>query len=233
MFSRAVHQIALASTCIAILVVCATPAEAKKKKPPKVSHDGLNLQKDTRLAFVYLEPDADFSQYERLAILDCHVSFRKNWQRDYNRDVIGLEGRISDQDVLEIKQRVADEFMKVFSSELETKGGYSIVKVAADDVLVLRPAIVELDITAPDTMTPGTRSVARSAGKMTLYLEFFDSVSGDIIARVIDPVSAPDAGAFISYRAANTAEGNRIMSRWAVVLRDHLDSVHPPPDAEE
>jgi hypothetical protein len=219
--------------CLAVLVVSATPAEAAKKKPPKVSHDGLQLQKDTKVAFVYLEPDADFSQYRRIAILDCTVAFRKNWQRDYNRDVIGLEGRISDQDILEIKKRVADEFVKVFVNELETKGGYSIVKVAAEDVLVLRPAIVELDITAPDTMTPGTRSVARSAGRMTLYLEFFDSVSGDIIARVIDPVSAPDAGAFVSYRSANTAEGNRIMSRWAVILRDHLDSVHAQPGAGE
>ena len=33
--------------------------------------------------------------------------------------------------------------------------GYAITTEAGDDVLVLRPAIIDLDITAPDTRTPG------------------------------------------------------------------------------
>jgi hypothetical protein len=96
---------------------------------------------------------------------------------------------------------------------------------AAEDVLVLRSAIVNLDVTSPDTMTPGNRSFAASAGAMTLYLEFFDSVSSDLLGRVIDAQAAPDTGGYLANRATNTAEGDRILTRWADILRGHLDSV--------
>jgi len=221
-----IHRIGLALLVVAVLVFCVPDAVAKKNKLPKVSHDGLELQKDTKLAAVYMKPGAEFSQYKRVAILDCFVSFQKGWQRDYNRDVMGLEGRISDEDVVEIKKRVADLFMKVFKRELEKKGSYTIVDKAAEDVLVLRPSIINLNVTSPDTMTPGSRSFAASAGAMTLYLEFFDSVSSDLLGRVIDAQAAPDTGGYLANRATNTAEGDRILSRWAGILRDHLDSIH-------
>ena len=54
-------------------------------KLPETSHDGLVLQKDTELAAVYIKPGADFSGYDKLAILDCFVAFKKNWQRDQRR----------------------------------------------------------------------------------------------------------------------------------------------------
>jgi hypothetical protein len=191
---------------------------------PEVSHDGLHLQKDTKLAAVYLKPGATLDQYDKVAILDCFVSFKKNWQRDYNEDVIGLGQRVSDKDADAIKKRVAKEFKDVFTKELETKGGYQVVDNAAQDVLVLRPAIINLVVTDPDTMSPGmSRTFVSSAGQMTLYLELYDSVTSDIIARIIDPEAARDDGiAQMGGRVANKAAADRIMRRWADVLRSHL-----------
>ena len=56
--------------------------------------------------------------------------------------------------------------------------GYPVVEEAADDVLLLRPAIVNLDVAAPETsrMSRG-RSYVDSAGQMTLYIELYDSVT--------------------------------------------------------
>ena len=43
---------------------------------------------------------------------------------------------------------------------------------------MLRPAIVDLEVTAPNTMAAGrSYTLSESAGAMTLYLEFFDSVT--------------------------------------------------------
>jgi hypothetical protein len=35
---------------------------------------------------VYIKPGASLEQYDRLAILDCFVSFKKHWQREQRDD---------------------------------------------------------------------------------------------------------------------------------------------------
>jgi hypothetical protein len=195
-------------------------------KLPETSHDGLVLQKDTELAAVYIKPGADFSGYDKLAILDCYVAFKKNWQRDQNEDRVSMMQMVTAKDMDQIKTRLAAEFKKVFIEELQTKGGYEIVDHGAEDVMIIRPAIIDLDIEAPDNMTPGmTTTFSASAGQMTLYMELFDSVTSDIIARVIDAEAGRDHG-MIRNRATNTAEADRILRKWADILRTHLDQVH-------
>jgi len=143
---------------------------------------------DTELRAVYVKPGATLDQYDEIALLDCYLAFKKHWQRDYNEDVAGMERRVDKKDMERIQKDLAAEFKKVFTEELETEGGYKSVDHAADNVLALRPAIVDLDATAPDTMSPGmSMTVVSSAGQMTLYLELFGSITNDIIARIIDP----------------------------------------------
>jgi len=210
-----------------IFTLCAfTSAFAMAKELPKTTHDGLELVKNTKLRAVYMKPGASLDQYTRVAILDAYVAFEKNWQRDYNRETRGLENRISDTDVEEIKKRVGDEFTKIFTSELEKKG-YPTVTRTGQDVLVLRPAIVNLDVTAPDTMHSFSRSFVSSAGSMTLYLELYDSVSNSIIVRIIDPEAAQATGGMPANRATNKQQEDIILRKWADTLAAHLGDVHP------
>ena len=197
------------------------------KDLPKTTHDGLDLIEDTKLRAVYMKPDASLDQYTRVAILDTYVAFEKDWQRDYNRQSVGMSSRISDTDMNEIKKRVGDEFNKTFQEELEKKG-FSVVNTTGNDVLVLRPAIVNLDVNAPDTMKSFSRSYVSSAGSMTLYLELYDSVSNAIIARVIDPESAQHSYSGVpANRATNKQQEDIIVRKWADVLASHLGKVHP------
>lgn len=195
-------------------------------EPPELTHDGLELVDGTKLDAVYRLPGADFTQYERVAILECAVAFRKNWQRDQNRNRRGT-ARIKQEDMDRIKAALSDEFLKIFSEELE-KGGYAVVDTGGEDVLLLRPAIINLDVTAPDIMEPGrTRTFAASAGQMTLYMEVFDSVTSAILGRAVDGQSAWSAGRVqISNRVTNKAEADRILRRWAKILVNKLDAVH-------
>jgi hypothetical protein len=159
-------------------------------------------------------------------ILDCFVQFKKKWEHDYNFSEVGLEGRVTDKDMDEIKKRLAADFNKAFTKVL-TRAGHAVVDEAGDDVLLLRPAIVNLDVTAPDLMTAGMqRTYVASAGEMTLYLELYDSAANTLLARVIDPEAADDGGmAMQSNRATNTADATRIIDRWAKLLSDHLGDV--------
>lgn len=215
----------------ALLLVTAC-AGTEKQDMPKVSDDGLTLIEGTEMAAVYVQEGADFAEYKRLAIIDVGVSFRKNWMRDQNQDRMTSSHRVTQKDADKIKAAVAKEFTAVFTEELE-KGGYTVVEYegvdnSAQDLLVLRPNIVNLDVTSPDTMSTGrSRSYTASAGSMSLYLEFFDSVSSSLLGRVMDAESARDAGHMsISNSVTNKAEARRIMRKWAKLLVKKLDKVH-------
>ena len=114
----------------------------------------------------------------------------------------------------------------MFTKVLSEEGGHQMVTEGGEGVLVLRPAIINLDVTAPDTMDAGmTRTIASSAGAMTLYMELFDGKTGDIIARVVDPRVVDDQFAEIRNRVTNTADADRVLRRWASTLNSHLAEV--------
>jgi Protein of unknown function (DUF3313) len=210
---------------IAYLAMFAASAAVLAADPPATTHDGLVLQPKTKAALVYLKPDADFRVYERIALLECGVAFKKDWKREHTgTDPLAVTKKDMDQ----IRARLAELFAEVFKEELQKNGGYQLVDVAAEDVLVLRPAIIDLDITAPAAaQTAGRdRTFATSAGQMTLYLEFFDSTTGEVLARIADRQAGREMGTMIWQSAAtNRAEAERMLRRWAKSLREGLDTL--------
>lgn len=213
------EAIAGALVAAALCVAC-----AGGEKTSEVTPDGLQLVPGSRLQRAYVKPGADFSQYKRVALLDCYVAFERNWRMDHPD--------VRTRDMEQIKQALAAEFRKVFSEELE-KGGYPIASGPAEDVLLIRPAIIDLDVAAPDLMTGGrSESFTTSAGSMTLYAEMFDSVSGEILARAMDrrqDSGAPGRGLTWTTRGSNLDAAQSIMRRWAEVLVRRLDEIHGQP----
>jgi hypothetical protein len=208
---------------VALLLVMAATLAVAKDDFPAVSHDGLHLMPDTKLRAVYMKPGADLSEYDRVTLLDCYVAFRKNWKREHNEEE-PFDQRVSDKDMKEISSRVAKEFNKEFTKVLSTEGGHQVVADAGDGVLILRPAIINLEVTAPDLMTADmSQTMVASAGSMTLYLELYDGKTQSIIARIIDPEAADNVGlAEVANRVTNTADFDRVLRRWAEILNKHL-----------
>jgi hypothetical protein len=210
----------------AVLAVGAASIAVAREAPPETSPEGLVLQKNTKSRIVYLKPGATFTQYNRVAILDVLVEFEKDWQKDYNRSRMGLEGRVSDKDVERMKTGLAAEFKKIFTDELQNKGGYQVVTTAGPDVLVLRPALLNVEVNAPDVMSAGINStVVRSAGQMTLFLELWDSETNTLLARIMDAAADPDNFAKQANRVTNTQAADRILRDWAHELRVRLDEI--------
>jgi hypothetical protein len=204
---------------VALLAACATAG--KPAFPPETA-DGLRLMPNTQLAAVYMKPGADLSQYDKIALLETYVAFAKNWQRNYNDDAT-FGDQVTDRDMQSIREKVASEFNREMTKVL-TADGRQMVTSGGTGVLILRPAIINLQITAPDLMTPGMeQTFVTSAGSMTLYMELLDGKTGDLIARVIDPEGADDAGmAEVANSVTNTADFDRIVQRWAQILNAHL-----------
>jgi len=216
-------KLARNSTAVILSIFLATTLLAKDSLP-EVSHDGLHLMKDTKLRAVYMKPGANLDEYDKVALLACYVAFQKDWQRNYNNETMSLSNRISDKDMKKIRDKLAEEFNKIFT-EVLTKGGHQMVTEGGSGVLVVQPAIVNLEITAPDTMAPGETTFSANAGQMTLYMQLHDGKTGDIIARVIDPEALGGNFAQIRNSVTNMADADRVLRRWATILSDHLEAV--------
>ena len=219
-----------ASWLVATAVLSIATIARATDAPPQSTQDGLQLEAQTRERVVYVKPGASLAQYDKVAILDCYVEFEKDWQKDYNSSRVGLEDRVSDKDVERMKAGLAAEFKKVFTKELQDKGGYQVVTSAAPDVLVLRPALINVEVNAPDLMSADIgRTIVRSAGQATLYLELWDSTSSTILARIEDARADDSAFAQEANRVTNTAAADRILHDWADELRKHLDAARASP----
>jgi len=217
--ARLLHA-ALAAVTLAAGMIGFTHSAVAKEKLPEVSPEGLKLQPKTQVSAVYLREGASFGGYDKVAIVDCYVAFRKDWQRDQNSGIQPF--KISDSDVTRIKTELAAEFKKVFSKELAAKG-QTVVSEGGTGVLILRPAIINLDVLAPDTMEPGSRSFAASAGQATLFLELYDGVTSELLARVLDAEAAGDMGLVgVRNSVTNRRDAQLMLKKWADLLGTKL-----------
>jgi len=226
---RVPAAVALLLSSLLVAVAPATLAEDKAEDKADTAQertfDNLVAVEGAAMNMAFIDPDADFSVFKRVAILEPFVAFRSNWQRDQNRG----RGRrnVSIRDMERIKQDVATQFERVFTERLEA-AGYEVVDVVGDDdVLLLRPAIIDLDITAPDTRAAGrSQTFTASTGAATLYIQLFDAYSGDIIGRAADRRAARSRGGNIGWSnsVTNIADARRMFGSWADTLIAFLDS---------
>lgn len=203
---------------------------AAEKEWPKVTEDGLHLVPDSKMAAVYVDPEASLTPYSRIQLMDAEVAFKKGWERDQkSRSADPLA--FNSGTVKKIKQNLADEFHEVFGTVLE-EGGYPVVASAGEDVLLLRPAIVNLDITAPDTGGAGrSRTKVKSAGEMTLYMELYDSITGDLLAKVIDRAVDRENNQMYTWSDSRTNKmaAERIIKGWANIMLEALNEAKNAP----
>jgi hypothetical protein len=186
---------------------------------PAVSPEGLKLVPSAKVQVLYLRDGADFSGYDKFAMLECYVAFVKNWKKVENDE---SPFRVHDDDMVRIKADLAKEFQTVFVRELTAKGESQVTAVGKG-VLILRPSLVNLDVVAPDTMNSPMNTSAESAGQATLLLEVFDSISSQLLARIIDTQSAGVSTFRIDHNGqTNRADAEKLLTKWAVVLADSL-----------
>jgi hypothetical protein len=218
---------AIATAIAPLALLLAAPTFAQDDEAG--TYDGLVEVDSEQVAMAFINPDADFSVFRRVAILDPHVAFKEDWRRD-QRTSRSSTRNITQNDIDRIKSDVAELFKEVFTETLEADNGYEVVDVTGPDVLLVRPAIIDLDITAPDLQgSARTRQYTSTAGAATLYIELFDSVTGEILGRAADRQEARRPGNMVQWssRVTNRQEAARLFRQWAGLLRSFLDSHYP------
>jgi Protein of unknown function (DUF3313) len=189
-------------------------AHAADAAPPATSPEGLKLVPSTKVQMLYLREGANFSGYDKFAMLEAFVAFRKNWKLDANE---GQAFRVKDSDIARIKADIAQEFQNVFTRELTAKG-MTYVTAVGKGVLILRPSIVNLDVVEPETMNSAHDNLSASAGQATLILEVFDSVTSELLARIVDTQAANDPSPISRNAQTNKIDADKILTKWASLL---------------
>ncbi len=209
---------------VAMLAALVASGCASTQRGPS-EWDGLVRLPDTRLHAVFVKPDAEIPAYRNLLLKPAEVRFARNW--DPNRGGRSSLNRLDASDLAAIQDGVATMLNDIFREEL-TAGGYQFVTEPGPDTLIVVPAIVDLYITAPDTMTAGrSRTYSANSGRMTLVLELSDSMTGEVLARVVDTRSGRGTGMMtVTNRVTNTADARRAIRVWAQALRSGLDSLY-------
>ncbi len=228
--ARRSHPPRLLPLAAVLSLALALPAHAAEKKSP-AHWDGLERRQSKVLDHLYVRPGVVFTAYKRVKLAPVQVEFDKNW--DPNSGKKGVSGRVTSADIQQIRTDLAAVFRDIIIDTLE-QGGYAIAEEDADDVLQVTPGLVNVYVTAPGRAASSTSyTFSESAGRMTLFMELRDSVTGQILARAVDTaVDSSPRGAQWVGSVANSAAAKEILSDWAGQLRKALDQVNgkaPPP----
>lgn len=203
-----------------VSISAVAPAWASKDLP-EINDEGMVLVENSDLASVYADPGVDLGIYTKFILLDATVAFKKNWQSNQN---LSHPLKVRDKDMVKIQTEVSELFDEVFTKEL-VDGGYTMAEEPGPDVLLIKPAIVNLDVYAPDVPTTTySNSYSRSAGEMTLNLELYDSLTNDKIVKATDRKKDPDyTRARWRTSVSNRADAKRMITEWAKAFRELLD----------
>ncbi|MCF6226430.1 MAG: DUF3313 domain-containing protein [Xanthomonadales bacterium] len=208
---------------LAVAGLLSSPVWAKDDLPA-INADGMELVKHTKMTTIYKDPGADLGGYTSFILEDASVAFKKNWRREQNRESLDLAGKANENDMQRIRDKISTSFREVFVKEL-TAGGYQLAEQPGESVLIIRPAIVNLDVIAPDLKTASrNRTYSESAGEMTLNLELIDSLTNDKVVIVRDRKRDLGYG-YVQWRnsVTNKSDAKRMMKTWAESLREALD----------
>ncbi len=204
-----------AFAAFAVAAAATLPAAPALAAKAPTTWDGLVQVKSKRFDLVYLAPDASFAGYTKVMLDPTEVTVHKNWRRDYNSSGVGVSRSVSEKDVQKvIAQSIAaanDLFVKEFN-----EGGYPVVTEPGPDVLWLRTGVLDVRVTAPDTMSPGrVYNYANEAGEATYVIEVRDSETGALLGRAIDRRVAGDNTYGDRNRVTNRMDFRRLVERWA------------------
>jgi hypothetical protein len=203
---------------LAVVLAGALTGCAASRGPDEITADGLARVPSRSAGGVYRAPGAPFIQYKRFIVEPLTVDFVKNWRKRHPE--------VSDREVRRMRDEAARIFAEEFADVIVEEGGYRMADAPGEDVLLLAPAVTELDVPAPENDLVDTRSLSPRRPSMTLTGELRDAATGKLVGRiiVIEPGERYGINELrLANRVTNAHELSVVFSKWVRMLREALD----------
>jgi hypothetical protein len=185
---------------------------------PPATSDGLVAARSSMLDELYLRPSADVSSYRRVIIEAVPVQFRADYlsQSHGSNYLLAQPMYKPYQDADSVARDMAG-LMQASVADAFRAANYEVVATPGPGVLRVSAKISELFINAPDRLSSSVRSTFnRDAGQATLSLEASDSVSGNVLARVVHRNIVREVSRFnMADDSSNRFWFETAFSRWA------------------
>lgn len=147
---------------------------------PRITPDGMHREITAGLSVVYIKPRANFESYSRVNILEPVVRFRRPKDESERLSSDDESKALVIEKTLEVRREIAQAFRNTYVEKMAS-GGFEVTDEEAEDVLLVRPAIINIGLHASDA-----GASEQPVGEMTLYIEVFDSITGERLAEAWD-----------------------------------------------
>jgi hypothetical protein len=219
--------LAILSTTVILAACSSTEPQVQTGDDAEVIMGNLNKVDNSRAALAYVDPNADFSKYNKVMVMPLGVD---------NVEIIQptSSGSVTHRKDWELTDSDKEQLQKIFHEsmvkELETKGDYPVVTEAGDDVLQIAAKLTAI---APSAAKDDfkSRSVGRSrvytegAGSLAVAVAYGDSETGEVLGIMKDSKTSTSMWGS-NNSVSNMSDVRRMFNAWATQIRNGLDNVH-------
>ena len=203
------------------------------------SEEGLYLVEDAKVNIAFARPDLDLSNYSQVmvhplefALVENEAEAKKKQRRNCSVSVDKLAACTGDNPFAiteEDKSQMVEVFAEIMASHMDKGPPIEMVSEAAAGVLVFKPTIAQINITAPrdsshysSSRSARSRVYTRSSGSITLVGQFFDGGTGELVAYIVDQQIGTDVW-HSNDRVSNWGDLRLAFHNWARLFRKRLD----------
>ena len=192
----------------------------------ETTFDGLVRIDHARFEGAWVDPDVDLKKYNKIIPGGAEFEFRnvQKMSASAARRSNEKEFWISDTN----KQRLVDTVTEVFTEELQKSEYFTVTDEPGPDALIIVGGLHDIVSQVPPEDVGRSEVWLRSVGEATLVIELRDSLSNEVVYRAVERRAAENVGNQMirAHTATTWAEVRRWARRWAVRLREGLDSIH-------
>jgi hypothetical protein len=219
-------QITMLAVSMLILGGCASEPSIDTGPDAKMTFDGLAPINNSRFREAWADPDVDLKQYNKMIIGGAEFEFRavkKSTGSTSVRRNSNNEFWMDDK----TRAKLVETVTAVFAEELTSVKGFTVTEEKGADTLILIGGLHDIVSRVPPDLVGRGEIYLSSLGEATLVIEARDSLSGETIFRAVDRRAAERMGDMINVNSATTmSEVKRWARRWAMRLREGLESIH-------
>lgn len=208
------------------VVGCAGEPAIQSGPNAETTFDGLVRIDHARFEAAWIDPDVDLKKYNKIIPGGAEFEFRnvQKMSASAARRSNEREFWISDTN----KQRLIDTVTEVFTEELQKSEHFTVTDEPGPDALIIVGGLHDIVSQVPPEDVGRSEIWLRSVGEATLVIELRDSLSNEVVYRAVERRAAENVGNQMirAHTATTWAEVRRWARRWAVRLREGLDSIH-------